>query len=68
MMLPHVCVIEDGEKMLEYDTKSEGKMVVSAVKLMQFIDLYNFYPVKVNKMRYRNDSHELTHTIVQHDS
>lgn len=30
---------------------------------MQFIDMFNFYPVKVNKLRYKNDSDELTHIM-----
>lgn len=28
--------------------------------LTQFIDLFNFYPIKVGKLRYKNDSNEFT--------
>lgn len=30
---------------------------------MKFIDLFNFYPVQVNKLRYKNDSNELTYVM-----
>jgi len=25
--------------------------------------MFNFYPIKVNKLRYKNDSHELTYVM-----
>ncbi len=31
--------------------------------LTQFIDLFNYYPVKVNKLRSKNDSNELTYVM-----
>jgi len=31
--------------------------------LTQFIDLFNFYPVKVGKLRYKNDSNEVTYVM-----
>jgi len=31
--------------------------------LTQFIDLFNYYPVKVNKLRYKNDSNEVTYVM-----
>jgi Ca2+-binding EF-hand superfamily protein len=37
--------------------------VVRIQKLTQFIDLFNFYPVKVNKLRSKNDSNELTYVM-----
>jgi hypothetical protein len=30
---------------------------------VKFIDLFNFYPVQVNKLRYKNDSNELTYVM-----
>jgi hypothetical protein len=31
--------------------------------LTQFIDLFNFYPAKVGKLRYKNDSNEFTYVM-----
>ena len=48
MILPHICVVEEGEKTTKEDEisdKNNNKVLVSAVKFMQFIDLFNFYPV-----------------------
>ena len=30
---------------------------------MQFIDIFNYYPVQVNKLRYKNDSDHLTRVL-----
>ena len=32
-------------------------------KLTQFIDMFNFYPIKVHKVRHKNDSNELTYVM-----
>lgn len=39
------------------------KFIVRIQLLTQFIDLLNFYPVKVGKLRYKNDSNELTYIM-----
>ncbi len=31
--------------------------------LTQFIDLFNYWPVKVSKVRHKNDSNELTYVM-----
>jgi len=36
---------------------------ISAIKFMQFIDMFNYYPVQVNKLRYKNDSDHLTRVL-----
>lgn len=42
-------------------TDSEGKQnqCVKINKFTSFIDMFNFYPVPVNKIHYKNDSNEL---------
>jgi hypothetical protein len=37
--------------------------VVRIERLTSFIDLFNYYPVKLNKLRYKNDSNELTYVL-----
>ncbi len=39
------------------------KFIVRIQLLTQFIDLFNFYPVKVDNLRYKNDSNELTYVM-----
>ena len=42
---------------------SEQNKVVKIQLLTQFIDLFNYYPVKVNKLRSKNDSNEITYVM-----
>jgi len=49
---------ENGEK------PGENQRTVSAVKLMQFIDLFNYYPLNTAKLRKNNDSSALAHMII----
>ena len=67
MLLPLIAEHWDEEKevfLSSEDPKADdsNKMVVIQ-KLTQFIDLFNFYPVKVNKLRQKNDSNELTYVM-----
>jgi hypothetical protein len=39
------------------------KFIVRIQLLTQFIDLFNFYPVKVSNLRYKNDSNEVTYVM-----
>ena len=50
--------LEELEKVPEKSTT-----YISAVKLMQFIDLFNYYPVNATKLRLKNDSNELTYVM-----
>lgn len=46
------------------DPSKQGmKFIVRIQLLTQFIDLFNFYPVKVDNLRYKNDSNELTYVM-----
>ena len=53
------------EEMLrpESPRATEDNKVVVIQKLTQFIDMFNFYPIKVHKVRYKNDSNELTYVM-----
>lgn len=42
---------------------NEANKVVVIQRLTQFIDMFNFYPVKVHKVRHKNDSNELTYVM-----
>ena len=42
---------------------TENTKVVKIQLLTQFIDLFNYYPVKVNKLRQKNDSNEMTYVM-----
>lgn len=48
-------VIEEGDPRC-----SEQNKFVLVNKLTQFIDMFNFYPIKVGSLRIKNDSNELT--------
>jgi hypothetical protein len=50
--------LEELEKVPENSTG-----YISAVKLMQFIDLFNYYPINATKLRLKNDSNELTYVM-----
>lgn len=41
----------------------DANKIVRIQKLTQFIDLFNFYPMKVFKLRNKNDSNELTYVM-----
>ena len=60
-----VCYDEVNDKVVsdgDHD-KPGTKFRVRLQLLTQFIDLFNYYPVKVNKLRYKNDSNELTYIM-----
>ena len=44
-------------------TDPQGVEVARISTLTQFIDLFNYYPVPVNKLRYKNDSDGLTYVM-----
>ena len=52
-------------KVLKSDDKraNDDNKVIIIQKLTQFIDMFNFYPIKVHKVRYKNDSNELTYIM-----
>lgn len=60
-----VCYDEENDVIREDgDPNRAGmKFIVKIQLLTQFIDLLNYYPVKVNKLRYKNDSHEVTYVM-----
>ena len=56
--------IEKNQKIDSTDSKAtESNKFVRINLLTQFIDLFNFYPVKVGKLRYKNDSNEFTYIM-----
>jgi hypothetical protein len=56
--------IEKNQKLDPVDPKaSDSNKFVRIHLLTQFIDLFNFYPVKVGKLRYKNDSNEFTYIM-----
>jgi hypothetical protein len=64
-ILPFICVVEDKNgnlisvESLKTDPLIE-KCIVSAERFMKFIDMFNYFPVQVNKLRHKNDSNHLT--------
>lgn len=42
---------------------NEDNRFVHIQLLTKFIDLFNYYPVQVNKLRYKNDSNEFTYIM-----
>jgi hypothetical protein len=40
-----------------------GKAIVKIQALTEFIDLFNYYPLRVCNIRYKNDSNELTYIM-----
>lgn len=67
MLLPIVSVYYD-EKSKQFlavndPNATEDKKACRIQLLTEFIDLFNYYPVQVNKLRYKNDSNELTYIM-----
>lgn len=66
-ILPHVSVVEHEGQIIDindwHTDPPLSKCKVSAVKFMQFIDMFNYYPVQVNKLRYKNDSDLITRVM-----
>jgi len=68
-VLPFVTVWNVGENV--YDAESqipesetpEAERMVSVQKLTIFIDSFNFFPVKVDKIHFKNTSQEMTHVM-----
>ena len=67
MLTPIVTEHFDIEKNQRIDSTgskaTESNKFVRINLLTQFIDLFNFYPVKVGKLRYKNDSNEFTYIM-----
>lgn len=63
--LIQVCYDEENDVVREEGdpNKAGMKFIVRIQLLTQFIDLFNFYPVKVHNLRYKNDSNELTYIM-----
>jgi len=54
----------DGEFLDANDSRAnENNKIFSIHNLTKFIDLFNFYPIKVFKLRRKNDSNELTYVM-----
>ena len=68
-LLPFVTVLNIGDNV--YDRASEipkddliiAEAMVSIRKFSQFIDSFNFYPVKVDQIHYKNSSNEMTYIM-----
>lgn len=56
---------EQNDRILDPDDPkaNENNKVVQIQKLTQFIDMFNFYPIKVNKLRSKNESNALTYVM-----
>lgn len=67
MLFPAVSVHYDFEKNCEFDERdpkaNETNKFVKIQLLTQFIDFFNFYPLRVGKIRQKNDSNELTYVM-----
>lgn len=67
MLLPVISEHYDEEKNCKIepgDLKATDQNKVVKIQLLtQFIDLFNYYPVKVNKLRQKNDSNEMTYVM-----
>lgn len=55
-------VKKEQPEVTKYNFNAKNRMVVIQ-KLTQFIDLFNYFPLKVNKMRQKNDSNELQYIM-----
>jgi hypothetical protein len=53
--------LEKDERVHSDDPK--GTEVARIPALTQFIDLFNYFPVKVSKIRHKNDSHLITYIM-----
>lgn len=67
-LLPHItCYHINNEVYDEIPHELSGerstKKMVSIQKLSRFIDAFNFYPVRVNKIKSKNASNELTYIM-----
>ena len=69
-LLPFILVWESGEFVYEDPSDipdAEGliaaEKMVSLQKLTKFIDSFNFYPVKVDQIHFKNTSYEMTHVM-----
>ena len=67
MLLPAITeqYDEENNRFLNFnDPKAtENNKIVRIQLLTQFIDMFNFYPTKVNKLRNKNDSTELSYVM-----
>ena len=69
-LLPHIIVWNVGDKVFNSPTEMdssdqliEGEKMVSIRKLSEFIDSFNFFPVKVNKIHFKNVSKDMTYVM-----
>jgi len=56
-------IFEDPSEMTSADQLIEGEKMVSIQKLSQFIDSFNFYPVKVGHIHFKNTSNDMTYVM-----
>lgn len=67
MLIPLVTKFYDDEsaKVLEESDPrcNENNRVVVIQLLTKFIDLFNYYPIKISKLKYKNDSNEFTYIM-----
>lgn len=47
----------------DHPEATESNKVILIKLLTKFIDTFNYLPVKVNKLRYKNDSNEFTYIM-----
>ena len=68
-LLPFITVWEEDGEVYENATdlkdESRADKRVSVQKLTIFIDSFNFYPVKVDSIHFKNDSYEMTNVMTQ---
>lgn len=69
-LLPHIIVWNIGDmvfnspsEMTNSEQLIEAEKMVSVRRLTQFIDSFNFYPVKVNKIHFKNSSSDMTYVM-----
>lgn len=69
-LIPHILVYVDGEETIldkqpchEDGSPTLARKMISLQKLTKFIDGFNFYPLRVNKLHNKNDSKELTYVM-----
>ena len=56
-------VFNDPSEITSTNQLIEAEKMVSVRKFSQFIDSFNFYPVKVDQIHFKNDSNEMTYIM-----
>ena len=69
-LLPHIMVyVDEADNVLDKEPQNEdgsarfARKMISLQKLTKFIDGFNFYPLRVNKLHNKNSSKELTYVM-----